>query len=65
MTEQKNYERYMTVLDLCNALSVTPETIYRWIKCNALPAHRVGKRWMFKQIEVDDWVTSEKAADEE
>lgn len=64
MTEKENYERYMTVADVCNVLSATPETVYRWIKQKGLPAHRVGKRWVFKQAEVDSWVTSGKAAED-
>jgi hypothetical protein len=28
-----------------------------------MPAHRVGRRWMFKQDEVDEWGRSGGAAD--
>ncbi|MCM3118600.1 hypothetical protein M3610_25780 [Neobacillus sp. MER 74] len=28
-----------------------------------MPGHRVGRRWMFKQNEVDEWVRSGGAAD--
>ncbi|MDV6341087.1 hypothetical protein R2103_04800 [Nitrosomonas sp. Is24] len=28
-----------------------------------MPGHRVGRRWMFKQAEVDEWVRSGGAAD--
>jgi len=62
-TKEKSFERYMTVADVCNYLSVTDETVYRWIKSNDLPAHRVGKRWMFQRIEIDVWVKSGKAAE--
>ena len=34
------------------------ETTSRWIH-----GHRVGRRWMFKQDEVDEWVRSGGAAD--
>ncbi|WP_457154790.1 helix-turn-helix domain-containing protein, partial [Mesorhizobium sp. P5_C1] len=38
-------------------------TVYKWIEQRKMPAHRVGRRWMFKQGEVDDWVRSGGAAD--
>ncbi len=60
----EKFERYMTVADICSYLSVTDETVYRWIKQNDLPAHRVGKRWMFQRQEVDAWVKSGKASDD-
>jgi hypothetical protein len=28
-----------------------------------MPGHRVGRRWMFKQDEVDEWVRSGGATD--
>lgn len=56
-------ERWLTVEDICRYLSVSNETIYKWIEQRNMPAHRVGRRWMFKQSEVDDWVRSGGAAD--
>lgn len=43
-------ERWLTVDDICNYLNVSN-------------GHRVGRRWMFKQGEVDEWVRSGGAAD--
>ncbi|WP_411172599.1 helix-turn-helix domain-containing protein [Nitrosomonas sp. Is24] len=44
-------------------LNVSNETVYKWIEQRAMPGHRVGRRWMFKQAEVDEWVRSGGAAD--
>ena len=44
-------------------LNVSNETVYKWIEQRAMPGHRVGRRWMFKQDEVDAWVRSGGAAD--
>ncbi len=54
-------DRYLKVTELCDYLSVSDETIYRWIKGNGLPAHRIGKRWMFRKAEVDLWVETGEA----
>jgi len=56
-------ERWLTVENICHYLSVSNETVYKWIEQRKMPAHRVGRRWMFKQGEVDDWVRSGGAAD--
>lgn len=57
-------DRWLTVDDICKYLSVTNETVYKWIDQRAMPGHRVGRRWMFKQDEVDEWVRSGGAAEQ-
>ena len=44
-------ERWLTVDDICKYLNVSNETVYKWIDQRAMPGHRVGRRWMFKQDE--------------
>lgn len=61
--EKDKIEPYMTVEDVCKYFSSTKETVYRWIKKNDMPAHRVGKRWLFDRAELDAWVKSGKAAE--
>ena len=56
-------ERWLTVDDICKYLNVSNETTYKWIELRGMPGHRVGRRWMFKQDEVDEWVRSGQAAD--
>ena len=58
-------KRYLLVRDACEYLNVSDETIYKWIRENFIPAHRVGKRWMFDREEIDQWVKSGRAAEEE
>lgn len=57
-------DRWLTVDDISKYLSVTKDTIYKWIENRNMPAHKVGRKWMFQKIEVDDWVKSGKAADD-
>jgi excisionase family DNA binding protein len=56
-------ERWLTVEDIRQYLNVSKETIYRWIEQKSMPGHRVGRRWMFKQNEVDGWVRSGGASE--
>jgi len=57
-------DRWLTVDDISKYLSVTKDTIYKWIEYRNMPAHKVGRKWMFQKTEVDEWVKSGKAADE-
>ncbi len=57
-------DRWLTVDDISKYLSVTKDTIYKWIETRDMPAHKVGRKWMFQKAEIDEWVKSGKAADE-
>ncbi len=57
-------DRWLTVDDVCKYLSVTKDTIYKWIDNRNMPAHKVGRKWMFQKSEIDEWVKSGKAADD-
>jgi excisionase family DNA binding protein len=56
-------EKWLTVEEIGSYLRVTKDTIYKWIGHRDMPAHRVGKRWMFQRSEVDAWIKEGKAAD--
>jgi len=56
-------EPYMTVNDVCRYLKITNESLYGWIKRTDIPAHRVGRRWLFDKAELDAWVKSGRAAE--
>ncbi len=58
-----NEEKWLTVEEIGNYLQVTKDTIYKWISHRDMPAHKVGKRWMFQRSEVDAWIKGGKAAD--
>ncbi len=58
-----NEEKWLTVEEICDYLQVTKDTIYKWIGNRNMPAHRVGRRWMFQKSEVDAWIKAGKAAD--
>jgi len=45
-------------------LCVSKETLYRYLyaKPKQIPAHRIGKLWVFDLTELDKWVKSGEAA---
>jgi len=57
-------DRWLTVDDICIYLSVTKDTVYKWIDHKQMPANKVGRKWMFQKSEIDKWVRSGKAADD-
>lgn len=56
-------ESWCSVEEIAKYLSVSKETIYRWLEKNKIPAHRVGKQWRFKPSEVDEWIKSGNASE--
>mgnify|MGYP002642539252 FL=1 len=56
-------DRWLTDDDIRIYLSVTKDTVYKWIEQRDMPANKVGRKWMFKKDEVDKWVKEGKSAD--
>ena len=55
-------ESWTTVDEIALHLKVKPNTVYKLIERNGLPAHRVGKLWRFAVEEVDAWIKAGRAA---
>ena len=49
-------DRWFSVEEIANYLGVSKESVYRWLENKNMPAHKVGRQWKFKVIEVDEWV---------
>ena len=58
-------ERWLSVDEIAAHLGVNPETIYKWITRKTMPAHKVGRLWKFMLSEVDEWVRTGKAGQDE
>lgn len=58
-------EPWVSVDDVARHLGVVRDTIYRWIETKNLPAHKVGRLWKFKLEEVDEWVRSGGAGEDD
>ncbi|WP_416391772.1 helix-turn-helix domain-containing protein [Alloalcanivorax xenomutans] len=58
-------ERWLSVEEIAAYLGVSKDPVYAWIRGRGMPAHRIGRLWKFKTQEVDEWVKSGGAADEE
>ena len=58
-----NSEPWVSIDEVARHLSVSRDTVYRWLKDRGMPAHRVGHQWKFKLSSVDQWVESGQAGD--
>lgn len=58
-----NEEKWLTVYVICDYLQVAKNTIYKRISTCNMPAHKVGKCWMFQKLEMDQWIKAGKAVD--
>ena len=56
-------DRWLNVDEIAEYLGVSRDTVYSWITGRAMPAHKVGRLWKFKRVEVDVWVRDGQAAD--
>lgn len=57
-------ENWSTLKDVQEYLGVGRESILQWINKRNMPAYKVGRLWKFKLSEVDDWIRSGGAADD-
>ena len=57
-------EKWSTLKDVQEYLGVGRETILQWIAKRNMPAYKVGRLWKFKLSEVDAWIRSGGAADD-
>jgi excisionase family DNA binding protein len=58
-------DRWYSVDEICSHVGIKKDTIYKWIKEKNMPAHKIGRLWKFKIDEVDKWVRSGGASDNE
>lgn len=58
-------ERWLSVEEIAEHLGISKDTVYTWILKHQMLAHKVGRLWKFKAVEVDNWVLEGATADKE
>ncbi len=64
MGDQLQVENWVTVKDVQAYLGVGRETVLQWIAKRNMPAYKVGRMWKFKLSEIDEWIRSGGASDD-
>jgi len=49
-------EEVLTTKETARLLRVSPLTLLKFIKEDSLPAHRMGRKWVFIRSEILDWL---------
>ena len=57
--------RWYSLQEIAAFVGVSEDTVHRWIRTRNMPAHKVGRLWKFDVAEVNHWVKSGRARDEE
>ncbi|HET9795748.1 MAG TPA: PTS sugar transporter subunit IIA [Thermoanaerobaculia bacterium] len=50
----------LKVRDVARLLNVSEQTVYRWVRGRALPAHRVHDQYHFNRVELQEWAALHK-----
>jgi PTS system nitrogen regulatory IIA component len=50
----------LKVRDVARLLSVSENTIYRWVRSGSLPAHRLHDQYLFNRVELQEWAALHK-----
>lgn len=56
--------KWSTLVEICDYLKVSRETVLNWINKKNMPAHKAGRLWRFDVTEVDAWIKSGGAAED-
>lgn len=57
-------DKWINTDEAAEYLGVKATTIREWIKRNnGIPAHKIGRQWKFKKVELDEWVKSGRSAE--
>ena len=54
--DTQSQDRWLSATELCQYLSISNDTLYRWIRQDDFPAQKIGMRWKALKSHVDEWV---------
>lgn len=54
----------MNIRQASEYLGVSPDTLYKYLSENRIPAFKLGNRWKFKKALLDRWMESQSSGGE-
>jgi excisionase family DNA binding protein len=54
----------MNIRQASEYLGVSPDTLYKYVSENKIPAFKLGNRWKFKKALLDRWMESQSSGGE-
>jgi excisionase family DNA binding protein len=46
----------MNIREAAQYLGITPDTLYKYVSLDRIPAFKLGNRWRFKKTVLDEWM---------
>ena len=46
----------MNIREAGQYLGITPDTLYKYVSLERIPAFKLGNRWRFKKTVLDEWM---------
>jgi excisionase family DNA binding protein len=46
----------MNVREASHYLGISPDTLYKYVSLDRIPAFKLGNRWRFKKTVLDEWM---------
>ena len=63
MKKMNENDNYIGIDEAAEYLGIKTVTLRNWLRKESdIPAHKIGKLWIFKRSELDAWVQSGKSA---
>jgi len=56
-------EKWSSIEEIAEHFQVHKDAIHIWTRKSEIPAHKIGKQWRLRILEIDEWVSSGKSAD--
>lgn len=54
-------EKFYNVDDVCQLLRVSKITVYRWLKSKKLIGYKIGRAYLFKKTDIENFLEQSKA----
>jgi excisionase family DNA binding protein len=51
----------MNIRQASEYLGVSPDTLYKYVGENQIPAFKLGNRWRFKKSKLDEWMEEQSS----
>jgi excisionase family DNA binding protein len=51
----------MNIRQASEYLGVSPDTLYKYVGENKIPAFKLGNRWRFKKSKLDEWMEEQSS----
>ena len=56
MEELAQPKEVMNIREASQYLGISPDTLYKYVSLERIPAFKLGNRWRFKKTVLDEWM---------